>query len=90
MLHTAIAERSGLTATDTKTIDTLIRLGPALPENSLDTRGSRRASVTSLIDRLEKRNWSAGRAIREIGRRVIVKPVLERIADCQNVFRPDP
>jgi hypothetical protein len=67
MLHTAIAERSGLAATDTKTIDTLIRLGPVTAGELAGYTGLATASVTSLIDRLEKRTWSAGHEIREIG-----------------------
>jgi DNA-binding transcriptional ArsR family regulator len=55
MLHTAIAERSGLTATDTKTIDTLIRLGPVTAGELAGYTGLATASVTSLIDRLEKK-----------------------------------
>src|ERR1700730_11975696 len=56
MLHTAIAERSGLTATDTKTIDTLIRLGPVSAGELAGYTGLATASVTSLIDRLTKKN----------------------------------
>ena len=88
MLHTAIAERSGLTATDTKTIDTLIRLGPVTAGELAGYTGLATASVTSLIDRLEKKGLvRRGRDSRD-RRRVIVEPVLERIADSQNVFGP--
>ena len=88
MLHTAIAERSGLTATDTKTIDTLIRLGPVTAGELAGYTGLATASVTSLIDRLEKKGLV--RRVRDSRdrRHVIVEPVLERIADCQNVFGP--
>src|SRR5260370_37393454 len=55
MLHTAIAERSGLTATDTKTIDTLIRLGRVTAGEVAGYTGLATASVTSLIDRLERK-----------------------------------
>ena len=88
MLHTAIAERSGLTATDTKTIDTLLRLGPVTAGEIAGYTGLATASVTSLIDRLEKKRLV--RRVRDSRdrRRVIVEPVLERIADSQNVFGP--
>lgn len=88
MLHTAIAERSGLTATDTKTIDTLIRLGPVSAGELAGYTGLATASVTSLIDRLEKKDLVRRARDSRDRRRVIVKPVLERIADCQNVFGP--
>jgi DNA-binding MarR family transcriptional regulator len=42
--------------------------------------------VTSLIDRLEKKDLVRRARDSRDRRRVIVKPVLERIADCQNVF----
>jgi DNA-binding MarR family transcriptional regulator len=88
LLHTAIAERSGLTATDTKTIDTLMRLGPVTAGEIAGYTGLATASVTSLIDRLEKKKLV--RRVRDARdrRRVIVEPVLPRIADCQNVFGP--
>lgn len=88
MLHTAIAERSGLTATDTKTIDTLIRLGPVTAGELAGYTGLATASVTSLIDRLEKKGLV--RRVRDSRdrRHVIVEPILERIGDCQNVFGP--
>jgi DNA-binding MarR family transcriptional regulator len=88
LLHSAIAARSGLTATDTKTIDTLIRLGPVTAGEIAGYTGLATASVTSLIDRLEKKDLV--RRVRDARdrRRVIVEPVLKRIADCQNVFGP--
>jgi DNA-binding MarR family transcriptional regulator len=88
LLHTAIAERSGLTATDTRTIDTLVRLGPVTAGELAGYTGLATASVTSLIDRLEKKNLV--RRVRDTRdrRSVIVEPVLSRIADCQNVFGP--
>ena len=88
MLHTAIAERSGLTATDTKTIDTLFRLGPVTAGELAGYTGLATASVTSLIDRLEKKDLVRRARDPRDRRRVIVEPVLERIADCQNVFGP--
>lgn len=88
MLHTAIAERSGLTATDTKTIDTLLRLGPVTAGEIAGYTGLATASVTSLIDRLEKKGLVRRARDSRDRRRVIVEPVLERIGDCQNVFGP--
>ncbi len=55
MLHTAIAERSGLTATDTKTIDTLFRLGPVTAGElagytGLATAGPIRAGFAQVLE----------------------------------------
>ena len=86
MLHTAIAERWGLTATDTKTIDTLMRLGPVTAGEVATYTGLATASVTSLIDRLEKKGLV--RRVRDPHdrRRVMVEPVRERLAGGDTVF----
>ena len=86
LLHTAIAERVGLTATDTKTIDTLMRLGPVTAGEVAGYTGLATASVTSLIDRLEKKGLV--RRVRDPHdrRRVMVEPVRERLAGGEAVF----
>lgn len=86
MLHTAIAARAGLTATDTKTIDTLLRLGPVTAGDVARHTGLATASVTSLIDRLEQKGFV--RRVRDAHdrRRVIVEPIRERIVDSAPLF----
>jgi DNA-binding MarR family transcriptional regulator len=86
MLHTAVAERWGLTATDTKTIDTLMRLGPVTAGEVAKYTGLATASVTSLIDRLEKKGLV--RRVRDVHdrRRVMVEPVREKLAGGETVF----
>lgn len=86
MLHTAVAEHWGLTATDTKTIDTLMRLGPVTAGEVAKYTGLATASVTSLIDRLEKKGLV--RRVRDIHdrRRVMVEPVREKLAGGETVF----
>jgi DNA-binding MarR family transcriptional regulator len=86
MLHTAVAARWGLTATDTKTIDTLMRLGRVTAGEVATYTGLATASVTSLIDRLEKKGLV--RRVRDPHdrRRVMVEPVRERLAGGETVF----
>lgn len=55
MLHTAIAEASGLTAVESKTCDYLDRFGPLTPKELARHCGLAPASVTALIDRLERK-----------------------------------
>jgi DNA-binding MarR family transcriptional regulator len=86
MLHTAIAAKVGLSASDTKTLDVLLRQGPCTAGELARHTGLTTASVTSLIDRLE-----AKRLVRRVAdaadrRRVIVEPVLERIARFAPLF----
>jgi len=86
MLHTAIAARVGLTATDTKTIDTLTRLGRVTAGEVARHTGLATASVTSLIDRLEKKGLVRRVRDPQDRRRVIVEPVRERIVQGDSVF----
>jgi DNA-binding MarR family transcriptional regulator len=55
MLHNAVAERFGLSVTDLKTLDILQRVGPLTAGDIAVHTNLATASVTSLIDRLEKR-----------------------------------
>ncbi|HUM06028.1 MAG TPA: MarR family transcriptional regulator [Terriglobales bacterium] len=79
MFHSVIAERAGLAATDTKTIDTLLRLGPMTAGDLAHHTGLATASVTSLIDRLEKKGLVRRNRDTKDRRRVMVEPILERI-----------
>jgi DNA-binding MarR family transcriptional regulator len=86
LFHTTIAERVGLAASDTKTIDILLRLGPLTAGELAEHTGLATASVTSLIDRLEKKGLA--RRVRDANdrRRVIVEPVAERVAESEPLF----
>ncbi|WP_158879466.1 MarR family winged helix-turn-helix transcriptional regulator [Amycolatopsis anabasis] len=55
MFHTAIAAASGLSATESKAADFLARLGPLTPKELAEHSGLAPASVTALIDRLERK-----------------------------------
>jgi DNA-binding MarR family transcriptional regulator len=57
MLHSAIAQRFELTATDLKALGFLDRLGALTAGEIAQHTGLATASVTSLIDRLEKRGF---------------------------------
>ena len=55
MFHTAVAAKGGLTATETKALDLLERLGPLTAGELSERSGLAPASVTGLIDRLERK-----------------------------------
>src|SRR5262245_29131941 len=57
MLHSAIAQRFDLTATDLKALGFLDRLGASTAGEIAHHTGLATASVTSLIDRLEMRGF---------------------------------
>jgi len=80
MFHNTVAERFGLSVTDLKTLDILQRLGPLTAGDLAAHTNLATASVTSLIDRLQKKRLV--RRLRDLGdrRRVVVKltPNLEK------------
>ena len=72
MLHRAVAERVGLSATDLKALDLLQRLGALSAGEIADQTGLATASVTSLIDRLQKKRLVRRLRDRSDRRRVVV------------------
>jgi DNA-binding MarR family transcriptional regulator len=86
LFHSAIAGRAGLAVTDTKTIDTLLRLGPLTAGELATHTGLATASVTALIDRLERKGLVQRVRDSQDRRRVIVKPVQARIEQGSAIF----
>ncbi len=78
LFHSAISEKLGLGVTDYKTLDLLVRLGPLTPKAIVEHTGLTSGSVTSLIDRLERKGFVT--RVRDIKdrRSIIVEPQLER------------
>lgn len=87
-MHTAIAERLGLSATDMKTVELLARLGPLTAGEIGARTGLASASVTSLIDRLE--NKGLVRRTRDAAdrRRVMVEATADRQSDLAALYGP--
>lgn len=73
MFHAAVAKRFGLSATDLKTLDVLQRLGPLTAGAIGAQTGLATASVTSLIDRLEKKRFVRRVRNAKDGRSVLVE-----------------
>ena len=55
MFHSAIAEFRALSAVENKVLDYLARLGPLTPKELAKYSGLAPASITALIDRLERK-----------------------------------
>lgn len=86
MLHQTIADRFGLNATDHKCLNFLIKSGPVTAGRLGELTGLTTGAVTGIIDRLEQ----AGFVLREKDpndrRRVVVKPVKEKIEQFDQLF----
>lgn len=58
MFHTALAARRGLSATEEKALDLLERFGPLTAGELSQRSGLAPASVTGLVDRLERKGFA--------------------------------
>jgi DNA-binding MarR family transcriptional regulator len=70
--HTAVATHFGFGATDTKTLDLLQRSGPLTPKQLSEMTGLAPASVTGIIDRLERKGFVQRLPHPDDGRRLLV------------------
>ena len=83
--HTAIAEQVGLGATEEKTL-LILSGGPLTAGEIAQQTGLTTPSVTSLIDRLEKKGFVQRVRDLQDRRRVIVELNQEKFADLMKVF----
>lgn len=86
LFHNAIADRLGLNATESKTLDLLARQGALTAGDIARQTGLASASVTSLIDNLERKGFVHRRRDDQDRRRVIVEPVMEKIKEFSPYF----
>ena len=84
MFHSVLAAKQGLTATDEKALDLLDRFGPLTAGELGEKSALAPASVTGLLDRLEKKGFVKRVADAADGRKVRVELRPERLA----VFAP--
>ena len=86
MFHETLAARVGLSATENKALEMLQRLGPMTPARLAEESGLAPASVTALVDRLERK----GAAVRDPHphdrRRVLVRMAPEHLARVAGLF----
>lgn len=86
MFHTALAEHQGLTATEEKALDLLDRFGPLTARQLRERSGLAPASVTGLIDRLERKGFARRVPNPEDKRSVLVETVPDRLAALGPLF----
>ena len=86
MFHTAVGEASGLSVTETKALEVITRSGPVTPADLARLSGLAPASVTALLDRLERKGVARRRPHPTDGRRFLVEIDPEHMARSQVVF----
>ncbi len=86
MFHTAVAARQGLSATETKTLDLLVKHGPLTAKDLAAQTGLAPASVTGLVDRLEAKGYVSRVRHATDKRRVVVELNREKIAELSAFF----
>jgi DNA-binding MarR family transcriptional regulator len=79
MFHTAVAARQGLNATEEKALDLLERSGPLTAGELARQSGLAPASVTGLINRLERKGFARRVPNPGDGRSVLVEVDVERL-----------
>jgi DNA-binding MarR family transcriptional regulator len=84
--HTAMAAQVGLGATEEKTLFLLQGLGPLTAGEIAQHTGLTTASVTSLLDRLERKGFVRRVRDTQDRRRIIVVPDPARLAEFDRLF----
>ncbi len=86
VFHEAAAAKQGLSATETKTLDLLQRRGPLTAKELSQHSGLAPASVTGLVDRLERKGYVRRVKHPTDKRRVLVEALPERLDAIRPVF----
>jgi DNA-binding MarR family transcriptional regulator len=81
MFHAALAAHQGLSRSEEKSLDLLDRYGPLTARELSQRSGLAPASVTGLIDRLERKGLARRVRHPRDGRSVLVEPMDKRLAD---------
>lgn len=88
LFHALIAEQAGLGTTDHKALDILLRLGPLTAGEIAIHTGLTPSSVTSLIDRLERRGFVRRVHDSVDRRRILVEAIPEGLGELAGLFQP--
>lgn len=86
MFHAALAETQGLGATDGKALDLIERFGPLTAGDLGERAGLAPASVTGLVDRLERRSLVHRIKDPADGRRVLIELDRAAVSALQPLF----
>jgi DNA-binding MarR family transcriptional regulator len=84
----AVAERTGVHATDIETMDLLNTLGTMTAGELSQRTGLTSGATTRLIDRLVRKGYVRRMADEADRRRVLIQPVYENLDELERLFRP--
>ncbi|WP_351225516.1 MarR family transcriptional regulator [Streptomyces sp. NPDC002133] len=84
--HTVVAAKQGLGPTETKTLDLLQRHGALTAKDLAERSGLAPASVTGLVDRLEKKGYVRRVKHPTDKRRVLIESRPEKLAELAPLF----
>ncbi|MFE5484801.1 MarR family winged helix-turn-helix transcriptional regulator [Streptomyces sp. NPDC056527] len=84
--HTAVAAKQDLGPTETKTLDLLQRNGALTAKELAEHSGLAPASVTGLVDRLERKGFVRRVKHPTDKRRVLIEPRPEKLAELAPLF----
>jgi len=87
LFHHAIAERLGLNATDHKCLELLCQHGVGTAGDLAEWTGLTTGAITGLIDRLEQRGFVCRQPHPTDRRKIVVRPVPERLPEIGALFR---
>jgi DNA-binding MarR family transcriptional regulator len=86
LFHSTVAGLMGLHPTDYKVLGILDRIGPMSAGEIARATGLATASVTDLIDRLERKGFARRTRVDRDRRRVVVEPTADRVAAAAGLF----
>jgi DNA-binding MarR family transcriptional regulator len=86
LFHTVLAAKQGLSATDEKALDLIDRFGPITARDLSKRSGLAPASVTGLIDRLERKGFVRRLANPKDGRSILVEIDYQQLAQHGHYF----
>lgn len=86
LFHLEVARRLELNPTDYKTMSVLGRLGPMSGAAIAKYTGLTPASVTDLVDRLERKGFVLRERDPTDRRRTMITPIAERVAEIRQLF----
>jgi DNA-binding MarR family transcriptional regulator len=88
LFHQAVADRLGLNLTDHKCVDLLLLHGPLTAGELASRTALTTGAITAALDRLERAGFVRREDDPRDRRRVVVRPVPQRVAAISRLFDP--